>query len=239
MIHIAVCEEDSTQRDKTASLVDTILTSMNESHDVEKFESGGELMRSRQTFDIIFLDIRMNGRLDGIDTAHKLRERDGRAVIVFLTQTSRYIYEASHIEEFSYLLLPLQSESVVQVVGDAVKKLAAGVLPDTLIGRNKKPVKVSLENVLYFEASRHIIRIHTADEVREFDGQINKLEEQLAGAPFFRCHKNYIVHLKYAFKFDRKHIELDNGDSIPLSEWHYDAFSKAMAGYLTKEGVWF
>ena len=53
-------------------------------------------------FDLIFMDIYLN-ELNGIDIVRKIRQMDSKVMIVFLTTSKAYIFEAAPFHFFDYI----------------------------------------------------------------------------------------------------------------------------------------
>ena len=53
-------------------------------------------------FDLIFMDIYLN-ELNGIDIVRKIRQMDSKVMIVFLTTSKEYIFEAAPFHFFDYI----------------------------------------------------------------------------------------------------------------------------------------
>lgn len=60
---------------------------------VSVYESGKELLKSGDGFDIVFLDIQMEG-LNGIETAQKLKQQKEDTIIIFITGIREYVFKA-------------------------------------------------------------------------------------------------------------------------------------------------
>lgn len=73
---------------------------------VSCFASGEELLAAAKLFDIIFLDIQMDG-INGMEAAKKIRERNANTVLIFITGIKEYVFEALDIYAFHYLLKPV------------------------------------------------------------------------------------------------------------------------------------
>ncbi len=55
--------------------------------------------------------------------------------------------------------------------------------------------------------------------------------EALLGDGFFRCHRSYIVSMRYVRRVTKTAIVLENGREIPLSRGLYDAANQAFIQY--------
>ena len=72
MISIAVCDDELLDCVTISAQIRTIMEELGAAFCIEQFQSGGELLKSLGRFDIIFLDILMEG-MDGMETARRCR----------------------------------------------------------------------------------------------------------------------------------------------------------------------
>ncbi|MDE6024644.1 MAG: response regulator [Lachnospiraceae bacterium] len=70
-MNIAVCDDEKVIREQINELIGRQKQDIN----IELYGAGDELLAAEKQFDIVFLDIQMNGT-NGIETARKLRERN-------------------------------------------------------------------------------------------------------------------------------------------------------------------
>ena len=86
--------------------------------DLALFTSGEALLREKKDFDIIFLDIRMEG-IDGIETAKRLRSRRAETILIFITGIKEHVFDAFDVSAFHYLLKPVDEEKFAEVFARA------------------------------------------------------------------------------------------------------------------------
>lgn len=227
MIKIAVCDDDENVREQITEWVREEFPC-----EIEGFCTGEELLKEKQTFDIIFLDISL-GKLNGIETAKKIREySNGR--IIFVTACKEYVFEAFDVEAFHYLLKPLSKEKFKQVLKKAyeeTKKEKAQDFYMVKIGTSYK--KVPLLSILYGESNGRKIILHTKKETLEFYEKMDNLQGQL-GTGFYRCHRSYLVNLGEIEGYDNSSIILKNGERIFLSKQKYPEFVACYMEYLKR-----
>ena len=99
-------------------------------------------------FQIVFMDIIMNN-MNGIETSKKLRELDPQLIIVFITTSSEYAFDAFPLHPFDYIIKPFNCEKIYHVLSEAIRIFDA---PDPAI-----TVRVS--------RSRYKIRLKCISEV--------------------------------------------------------------------------
>lgn len=132
MINIAICD------DEPGVLGDMYrrVSRLRPEYSAECFGSGGELLKSKKRFDIVFLDIEMPG-LDGMETARRLNERSGGIYIIFLTSHAQYMREAFKVRAYRYLVKPVDDKELCESVVHAEREiLGRSTVASTVDGRD-------------------------------------------------------------------------------------------------------
>lgn len=235
MLKIAVCDDEILQRLDIVNKLKSALENINFVFQVEEFTNGEELLSCKSYFDIIFLDIKMH-KLSGIDVAKKLRENKNNSKIIFITSFKEYVFQAFDVSAFHYLIKPVSEEKILKIMNRVLKSFKEEKNRDLyiVITKGKQAIKILLNNIYFFEIQNRIVIIHTTNGIIEYYDKISNVEEKIPGSDFFRCHRSYIVNLKYVMKFDKSSITLDNNEKLMLSQSRYDNFSKAFLIYLKK-----
>ena len=114
-MNIAICDDEQAIRQQIQSLV----LSQSPEAVVELYDSGEALLSSGGSFDILFLDIQMEGT-NGIDVAKAWRSKGSDAVLIFITAVKEYVFEVFDVSAFHYLLKPIDQEKFVGVLKRAV-----------------------------------------------------------------------------------------------------------------------
>ena len=78
MIRVALCDDDPVMREKMASLWKEAASEFQVMAELAAFPSGEALLSSPVDFDLLFLDVEMEG-MNGIETARVLRRRGKNA----------------------------------------------------------------------------------------------------------------------------------------------------------------
>lgn len=236
MLSVAVCDDVAVECADIAKRIETILRQHGADCIIKTFFSGRKLLQDRETFDLIFLDIKMPD-ISGMELARELRAQEKESLIVFMTSAREYVFEAFDVEAFQYLIKPLQNGKLKMVLERAVRKLGTDTDTEFLVisaGREIK--KVLLKDILYIESVGRIAIIHCSGGTMETYEQIGVLEQKLSAHSFFRCHKCYLVHLDYVDSFDKMQVRLENGETILLAKRRYEAFQKVILSYMKRKG---
>ena len=236
MLLIAVCDDIPIECADIAKQIETILKQSNTDFMIKKFFGGLELIQSRESFDIIFLDIKMPN-INGMELAKQIRKQGRQSLIIFITSASEYVFDAFDVEAFQYLLKPIQTDKLKNVLEKATKKMQIDANIDFLmISANRQIQKVFLKDILYIESIGRIAKIHCNNGTLETNEQIGILEDKLSDKFFFRCHKCFLVNLNFVDAFNKTEVRLENGEKIMLAKRRYEDFQKAILSYMKIKG---
>ena len=98
MKKIAICDDEPAVRKQ----MEAYFKELESVFCISYFESGEALLESDVLYDVIFLDIDMKG-ISGIDTARKIRVRDKKAKIIYVTAYEDFREYAFGVHAFGYL----------------------------------------------------------------------------------------------------------------------------------------
>lgn len=231
-LHIAIvdderiiCEQikDFIQRDHRDCQIDIYL-------------SGRALLEVKKQFDLVFLDIQMEG-MNGMDTARAIRELQPDTVLIFVTGSKEYVFEAFDVSAFHYLLKPLEETKFMEVLKRAIgesRKCRAEKQKRLFI--RTKNLTIDQKDILYIESRGKKVDIHTRKETFSIYGAMSELETQL-GESFYRCHRGYLVNMAYITEYGADSITLTGGARVYLTKKKHGEFVKAYMWYLQNGGV--
>lgn len=235
MLSIAVCDDEIIECCNIAGAIKEILDEMKIPCTIRQFCSGRELIRSAGNFDIIFLDIIMHD-LDGMRTAQIFREKAFDKILIFISSSRDYVFDAYDVEAFQYLLKPLDKQKLKRVLQKAVWKTEMPSQEFIVVNKERQTTKWFLKDIYYFEIRGRMVEIHGTNGVFTYYEQIHVLEQSLRGKGFFRCHKSYLINLKYVDVYNKQEVILDNGEQITIAKRRYAEFCREILAYMRKNG---
>ena len=183
--------------------------------------------------ELVFLDIQMPG-LIGTDVLSRLRHRP---YVIFTTAYGEHAATAFELGAVDYLLKPFGSarlakslERIRAVLGEPGSPSAFDRLRDALgtgpvsrlfVRTGTGVVPVSVESVMWLEASGDYVTAHTATGRHLMHVSLNRIEARLDPKKFTRIHRAHIVNLDHVSAFRRTGrellAELKNGVRLPVS----------------------
>jgi DNA-binding LytR/AlgR family response regulator len=206
--------------------------------------------------DLIILDITLEGKLDGIETAAMLA-KSIRVPFIFMTAFSdkATIDRAKQTNPYAYLVKPFDGRTLQSSIELAIHNAstrqqplpddssaapaqaeeAAGpeesdnfLLHDTLFVKVRNRLeKVALEDIIWIEAQDIYCNIKTHTHLYLVSQSLKNLEQRLPANQFMRVHRSYIVHLTAIDAIEDNNI-LIGGKQIPIGNTHKDSLLKRL-----------
>lgn len=231
-MNIAVVDDEEPIREQLCGLI----KKQKPACGIYAYSSGEEAAASEKRFDIVFLDIKMTG-IGGIETARRLREKNGELILVFVTGAREYVFDALDLYAFQYLLKPVNERKFSEVLERAAREAEKNAGKKELFIKTKK-LTVNQADISYIESSGKKAEIHILGSVKtvEIYKALDELEKELDKS-FYRCHRSYIVNMSHIAEYDSESITVAGGDRVYLAKKKYGEFKKAYMWHLQNGGV--
>lgn len=231
MIKIAVCDDDEKTLGETLELLrhyEKLPLS------ADAYTSGEALLAAGKKYDILLLDIDMEGP-DGIETARCIREVDKEVKLIYVTNYSDYTIFAFGVHAFAYLLKPLKAEELFAQLDEALAYGLAGPEPELEFLAKEGIVHIVPSRILCFEYLSRQVLMYTEERVWHLKRQITELAREMEGYGFAMPHKSFVVNLYAVQRIHGYEITLTDGRIIPLSQKKSAGFRRALNEYLAGE----
>ena len=217
MFSIALCEDNSLQREELKNNLSKVLDEIGVEYKLLTFETGEDLLREYpEKLDMLFLDIQM-GELTGMDTARKVREYDDKVEIIFITALWDYIQKGYEVRAFRYLIKPVKFKELQEQVTACIENILHKRYTYITIKDKNNVLKIRTEDILFLETFERKVIIHTNSQDYIVKMSMNKLEKELTNKGFFRCHTSYIVNLIKIEEIKKDYL-LINKFTLPVSK---------------------
>ena len=237
MLRIAICDDEKLFRENIKKYVLKYLSEKDISSEIDMFNSGKELLglgTDLLGYNIIFLDINMD-EIDGIMTAHKIREYSMDIYIVFVTAYVNYSLEGYKVDATRYLLKNTINfdESIYECMDTILHKMNYIVLKK-YFKFNECEKNVQVDRILYIESRLHKLEFYIMeDKLKKYSiyGKLDELEKELQGNDFIRIHQSYLVNMKHIEKVSRYEALLNNGIKLEIPKARYKFVEETFVSY--------
>ena len=229
-IKVALCDDMEFYIERTKRNILEYQSDEN-SYEIYEFLSGKALLNYMENnhLDVIFLDIDMP-EMDGIEVATRIREKDNKVIIIFLTNYDDYAKEGYLVQAYRYLSKSSEKELIEAMKSlEKVFRNRKKIVVQDISGNNHA---VSLEEIIYGETAGRNVRIYTEKEEIVTSLTLQKFEEILNENCFFRPHMAFVVNMGHILKFSPKEIYMDNQKKVFLSRARYNEFKKEYMNWI-------
>ncbi len=183
------------------------------------FACGDDFLRTLDTrrYAVVFLDICMEGT-NGIQTARQLRQADSAVLIVFVTSSPEYVWDAFPVHPFDYLLKPYQEEKFRLLAGE-LQRVLCRPEPELEVRIARQTIQLPLRKVLYATAQNHFVRIMTEEGECRAVYNFAQVEEKLcAQENFLSCNRGVIINMDKVLRFEEDCFEMLDGTRLPVRQ---------------------
>lgn len=220
MIKISICEDEKEQQELLKTYIDQIFDGLSIKYKLEVFNSGEELLESYpKDANILLLDIQM-GQINGMETARKIRQLDGKVEIIFITSLIEYALDGYEVRAYRYLIKPVKYENLKENIINCIKEVDIKN-KYIMIKEQGNQIKLDINEITYIEVQRGTITIHTLNEVYKINETMSNIENEIACSRFFRCHKSFLVNLEHVKSIKQYVVILENSEEVPVSRYRF------------------
>ena len=230
-MRIAVVEDEEAVRRQLTAYIDRYFEGNGLRYQLSLFEDGDEILENyTASYDLILLDIQMK-RLNGLETAQRLRELDENVYLIFVTNLANYAIKGYSVNAFDFVLKPVNYLMLKALLARVEKKLDARISPSIALPTEKGMARVEVREITYVETNNHLSVVHTDRGDYTLRESMKNIEEMLKGQPVFRCNNCYLVNLSRVEGVENSEVIVP-GAALAISRPRYKAFMEALTRYM-------
>lgn len=185
----------------------------------DHYESGDAFLAAfpSKNYQVVFLDICMEGT-NGIETARILRRTDPDLLLVFVTSSPEYVWDAFPVHPFDYLLKPYREEKLFQLA-DELRRVLFRAEPELEVRIARQQVHLPLRKIQYAMAQNHYVRIVSDDGECRAVSTFSQVEQLLrAQENFIVCNRGVILNMDKVLRLDSDCFEMLDGTCLPVRQ---------------------
>ena len=232
---IAICEDQAVQ----VNLLNNKIKKWANDYDIEvtinNFTTAESFLfewEDYDKYDIIFLDIKL-GKISGVELSNIIREKNKNVDIVFVTGFFKYALHGYKVGALQYLMKPIKISDLYFCLNKTQERISNKNDKYMMILETpKKYIKLNCNEIHYCIMFSPYIDIHKSSEKITVRKKISELEREIPSKYFIRCHRSYIVNLKYVKSITKDSVVLESGIRIPISRGRYKDINDTFINYI-------
>mgnify|MGYP002620335410 FL=1 len=213
---IVVCDDVEIERLLLKEILCQYFEEINEEVSIVEYDSGETLVADVEegyiAMDLLFLDIYMK-RLNGMETARKLRKLQCKVPIIFLTASPDYAIESYEVRASGYLLKPFSEEKLMKLLNMVLKT----DMKRRVAIKNRRQYRYPYtDDIMYIDSDKHNVILHLSDgsEIITVD-KLGEIEKRINEKRFLRCHQSYLVNMDYIKDVEDDFV-MEDGTLVPI-----------------------
>lgn len=196
------------------------------------YDNGDALIKNKNDFDLIFLDIELNG-LNGLEAAYRLREFNQYSQIIVVSAYQNYKASAYAAHVFDFIDKPIQEIRLHDVLCDVESYFQTHQVKHHLYFNIHGEIhQTDIKDILYLEAMNRKIKIVFKDTSVLFYGKLQAYQRVLIDNGFGIPHRSFIVNYEKIKCIRKDSITMTNDDLILIARPRSKVFKQQFSEYL-------
>ena len=232
MVRIAIVEDEEEQAALLHSYLEKYAAENGERLTVSHYREAESFLAAAEghAFDVVFMDIELPDE-NGMDAVRRLREKDRRTLVIFVTNLAQYAVKGYEVRAFDFIVKPVSYYNFVLKFSAAIDNLELNKDTEIWIKTKEGRLRLYASRIVYIEVLKHYLTFHTQDGNYTALGSIGSAAEQLKDSTFAFCNRCYLVNLKYVSRVTQT-AAMVGGEWLTVSRHKRTDFLKALNDFL-------
>lgn len=220
MIKMGICDDFTEELQIQEEMVRRLVARFGLNVQIECFQSGEDLLleiEQKGNMDMILLGVKLGG-INGVETARRIREKDNRVILIFVSRYDQYCKEIINVQPFWYIDKPVLETELERAFQEAFKVI--GQEEEIFEYTYKRVIcHISINKIRYFESDKRQVKLYSTEGVSSFYKKLDEVEAQLEqmNIKFLRISKSYLVNLNYVKELRYEKVVMNDGKEFKIS----------------------
>ena len=189
---------------------------------------------SKNTPDVVLMDINIKGETDGINTAEKINTQYNIPIIYLTANTdSSTMKRALESAPSAFISKPYNNKDLSAALeiafnkhnGQLLRKNETAKSDSFFVKNGDYFTRIKVEDINYIEADGSYSKIHTDQKNYVLTSNLNHFQEHNLNPNLVRIHRSYIANLNKVEAFDKNTVVI-NSKVIPVSKSYQKELTK-------------
>ena len=199
---------------------------------IETSSSPKDVFKKNRVYDLVFLDIQMP-EINGLEIAHRLKQRNSKVVIFFVTAYNKYQDDAMDLQIFRFFEKPFDVKRLYSSLDKAMEYID-GSYVDVFVQNNTEHIRILVDDIIYIKRDNRKNYLFTKDNTYVIRESIMEWNNKLPTTFFYLVHKSFLVNLHYVTKYNYTELYLNKTIRVPIASRKQAEFHKFWFDYLIR-----
>lgn len=219
-MNIAIVEDAKEWTEKMKNVIQQTLKK--EQTEIEIYSSAEEFLEAGKEYQIVFMDIYLNG-ISGLEATIEYKSQFSKSIVMIVTSYKEYCREGYKVDAFRFIEKDNLKEEMQEGLEHALTKLRRYQTIEVHVPKQGK-VMLVYKDIIYIETIKQERKVifHTTKQDYTAEEKITELTKRLEEDGFYRSNKSVLVNLDWVEKVSSDGIEaakkifLKNGKKVSL-----------------------
>lgn len=231
MYHVAIVEDETEYQNQLKEYLEKYGQEHNLDFQISVFGDGEEILDGYvPRYDVILLDIEMP-KVNGMDTAERIRTMDESVVLMFITNMASYAIRGYGVGALDFVMKPINYYTFSMKMTRVLKRVKQQEQKTILLTLQDGVKKLELNEIYFIEVQNRMLYYHTVDGDYIVRGTMQAAESMLAEYPFAKCNHWYLVNLMHV-KQTKGGMVTVGPFELEISRRNKTSFLKALTEYM-------
>lgn len=193
--NIAICDDNQVDLKAESKVIREVVASKSISCKIYEFDNSKDLIESGAKYDIVFLDVQMDGT-DGLGVAKHINSVNRRCLIFFVTNYESYMDSAMDEYAFRFWVKPLNKKRLRTGIESAIKRIENYNRVIT-VNVDRQDTNIFIRDIIYICAENKKTRIVTINGQYITSEPFRKVKAMIDSYSFGEPHSSYYVNMKF------------------------------------------
>ncbi len=203
-MNIAIVEDAKEWTEKMKNVIQQTLKK--EQTEIEIYSSAEEFLEAGKEYQIVFMDIYLNG-ISGLEATIEYKSQFSKSIVMIVTSYKEYCREGYKVEAFRFIEKDNLKEEMQEGLEHALTKLRRYQTIEVHVPKQGK-VMLVYKDIIYIETIKQERKVifHTTKQDYTAEEKITELTKRLKEDGFYRSNKSVLVNLDWVEKVSSDEI---------------------------------
>lgn len=239
MLKIAIYDREKFFQEKTKNILENYLNRINIIFKIDTFDSENDfntIISDDFCYDVIYISSEYYDS-NFIDIVNKLRNKECKTYIIFVTSCIDYLIEGYKLDVIRYIEKndDNYNKSVCESIDAVINKIGINKQYFKFIEEKKY---IPVEDILYVESKLHKLYFYVQEKeicVYTIYNKLDDVEKILINYNFLRIHQSYLVNVKYIKEIKNYMVILKNEIKLVIPKSKYKRVKNMYYQYKNKK----
>lgn len=233
-LKVLICDDNPIDITNIQTAIEDSIKQLGIKLDIISFSGGDSIIKSKEKYDLAFIDIEMPG-INGLTVTKYLKSINPNIIVFIVTSYQSYLDKAMDLNVFRYISKPIELNRFQASINTAIE-LYHQSTENIVLEYYDECYNIFTTDILYLTIEKRKTKIVTTEREYITRDKFDIWKKRMLKYDYFaQTHYSFIVNLRNVIKFDKSQATLIQNNktiNVPISRAYYSSFKKSFYEYM-------